>query len=478
MPRAKRLLACRSTAARKGLACVARRRARVEPAATTHCLPAHGVAVSRDMLAQCRPIAQLDRKFILALVPGPPVDSSRLPPPTLHGGALKRERELSGGTAVGSSANGRPARADAPSRRGKRKRRSSIGTPTAQPDESTAGQRHSSALPASRPRPRPHRQQAARSPSGWAAPLLLAIDQHAADERIRLELLQQLLRSQFVSPGPAGTRAASGRDHHQREADQREAARARVLHLGSGEREVLAPQSGAGIGRRAATQSRSERVVGISESDRRAIAVAAPYLRRWGWQFSLEQTGAEGVHTGGRGSRSDPPEDSVARSVAVPSGGPASGAVLRLREAPSVLGRALVLDDLLEMARGMQREAARWAARRRPGGRGGRDRSGDGSAGTGSRSVGVSELLGEEEELAVFRSGSASSSGVHRCLANRACREAVKFYDPLEWKQAAGLAMELASCQLPFQCAHGRPSLVPIAQIASVGGAGRGGLLC
>lgn len=47
-------------------------------------------------------------------------------------------------------------------------------------------------------------------------------------------------------------------------------------------------------------------------------------------------------------------------------------------------------------------------------------------------------------------------------LKSRACTSAIKFGDYLDHAQCKSLITELAMCDLPFQCAHGRPSLLPI----------------
>ena len=61
------------------------------------------------------------------------------------------------------------------------------------------------------------------------------------------------------------------------------------------------------------------------------------------------------------------------------------------------------------------------------------------------------------------------SAGAPRLLldaiASRACRSAIMFGDLLDKKEASALLMELGGCELPFQCAHGRPSMVPLARI-------------
>jgi DNA mismatch repair protein MLH3 len=46
-----------------------------------------------------------------------------------------------------------------------------------------------------------------------------------------------------------------------------------------------------------------------------------------------------------------------------------------------------------------------------------------------------------------------------------ACRYAIMFGDPLTDEQCVDLVMKLGDCDFPFQCAHGRPSMIPIARI-------------
>ncbi|GMF20369.1 unnamed protein product [Phytophthora fragariaefolia] len=70
--------------------------------------------------------------------------------------------------------------------------------------------------------------------------------------------------------------------------------------------------------------------------------------------------------------------------------------------------------------------------------------------------------------------GSAGKRSIHssirppvitRLLHSRACRSAIMFGDRLSIGQCRDLVEELKKCQLPFQCAHGRPSVVPLAEI-------------
>lgn len=54
---------------------------------------------------------------------------------------------------------------------------------------------------------------------------------------------------------------------------------------------------------------------------------------------------------------------------------------------------------------------------------------------------------------------------ITRLLHSRACRSAIMFGDHLSLGQCRDLIEDLKTCQLPFQCAHGRPSIVPLVEI-------------
>ncbi|KAG9244092.1 DNA mismatch repair protein [Calycina marina] len=57
--------------------------------------------------------------------------------------------------------------------------------------------------------------------------------------------------------------------------------------------------------------------------------------------------------------------------------------------------------------------------------------------------------------------------GIIDMLNSRACRSAIMFNDILTKKQCQTLIGRLASCVFSFQCAHGRPSLVPIVELGA-----------
>jgi DNA mismatch repair protein MLH3 len=52
-------------------------------------------------------------------------------------------------------------------------------------------------------------------------------------------------------------------------------------------------------------------------------------------------------------------------------------------------------------------------------------------------------------------------------LNSRACRSAIMFNDQLSIEECQDLIGRLADCAFPFQCAHGRPSMVPLIQVSS-----------
>ncbi|KAI0403524.1 hypothetical protein F4802DRAFT_571717 [Xylaria palmicola] len=55
--------------------------------------------------------------------------------------------------------------------------------------------------------------------------------------------------------------------------------------------------------------------------------------------------------------------------------------------------------------------------------------------------------------------------GILDMINSRACRSSIMFNDPLSHQECADLLRRLADCALPFQCAHGRPSMVPLVDL-------------
>ncbi|OGM44394.1 DNA mismatch repair protein (Mlh3) [Aspergillus bombycis] len=52
--------------------------------------------------------------------------------------------------------------------------------------------------------------------------------------------------------------------------------------------------------------------------------------------------------------------------------------------------------------------------------------------------------------------------GIVELLNSRACRTAIMFNDDLTIEECQSLVQNLARCIFPFQCAHGRPSMIPL----------------
>ncbi|KAI0970961.1 hypothetical protein F4678DRAFT_108908 [Xylaria arbuscula] len=57
--------------------------------------------------------------------------------------------------------------------------------------------------------------------------------------------------------------------------------------------------------------------------------------------------------------------------------------------------------------------------------------------------------------------------GILDMINSRACRSSIMFNDPLSQEECTKLLRRLADCAFPFQCAHGRPSMVPLVDLGS-----------
>ncbi|KAA8494078.1 DNA mismatch repair protein MLH3 [Porphyridium purpureum] len=80
------------------------------------------------------------------------------------------------------------------------------------------------------------------------------------------------------------------------------------------------------------------------------------------------------------------------------------------------------------------------------------------------------DLRGYLDKLAeLFERTRPASAVVPPCvmdaLASLACRSAVMFGDKLGLAQCEALIKRAVQCDFPFQCAHGRPSVVPLARL-------------
>ncbi|XP_012580178.1 PREDICTED: DNA mismatch repair protein Mlh3 isoform X1 [Condylura cristata] len=83
----------------------------------------------------------------------------------------------------------------------------------------------------------------------------------------------------------------------------------------------------------------------------------------------------------------------------------------------------------------------------------------------------VEDFIREQVELLQTTGGIQGTLPltVQRVLASQACHGAIKFNDGLSLEESRRLMEALSRCQLPFQCAHGRPSMLPLADIEHLG---------
>ena len=63
--------------------------------------------------------------------------------------------------------------------------------------------------------------------------------------------------------------------------------------------------------------------------------------------------------------------------------------------------------------------------------------------------------------------GKTCPQGLLDMLNSRACRSAIMFNDELTKEEAQTLVKRLGDCNFPFQCAHGRPSMIPLVDLGA-----------
>ena len=196
--------------------------------------------------------------------------------------------------------------------------------------------------------------------------LMIIIDQHAADERVKLE---EMLRG--CSGGDSGFDEAIKDDFS-----------------------TTRPTSTI---RMTGTISLSD-IVEITLSDAYTLVNRPEIFTSWGFLFDLIPVD----------------ENAALRSMIS----------LKLKQVPVFYGEALNADDFIEFVHYVS-DHSRWAA-----------------------------------PHSLFRPPS-----LKRIAASKACRTAVKFGDILDLQKCTDIMSKLSETDLPFQCAHGRPSAVPLLQL-------------
>ncbi|KAI4141879.1 MAG: hypothetical protein L6R39_005154 [Caloplaca ligustica] len=72
------------------------------------------------------------------------------------------------------------------------------------------------------------------------------------------------------------------------------------------------------------------------------------------------------------------------------------------------------------------------------------------------------ELVNDEDTTDWVTQISTCPQGILDMVNSRSCRSAIMFNDELNNEECQTLVQRLARCKFPFQCAHGRPSMVPL----------------
>ncbi|KAI0385515.1 hypothetical protein F5Y04DRAFT_187007 [Hypomontagnella monticulosa] len=223
--------------------------------------------------------------------------------------------------------------------------------------------------------------------------LLVIIDQHAADERCRVEAL---MRDYFIV-----------------EED--------TQHPPMGHKQLLA---------RAQMELLDEPIVfDVSNRDCRQFEHTAEYFRRWGITFRIGSTSK---------SKLDGKATARLRVLGLP---------------PSIAERCRLEPRLLiELLR---KEA--WKL----------DEQGCGSLLRAETEV-VRDEDGNDSGLHWLARFHGCPGGITEMINSRACRSSIMFNDYLSHEECVALVERLANCTLPFQCAHGRPSMVPLVDLGNL----------
>jgi len=262
---------------------------------------------------------------------------------------------------------------------------------------------------------------------------LVCVDQHAADERARLEALESYLFGDGTVPVKVeGVTVA----RHVRVSPD-----GLLVTL-----EEAVPGFERGSAWHACTLSQPL-VVDMSPVERHVVAACASLLQAWGFNVHVQGVPLRA----GLQTLALQPSGHRAGSMSLPPPRPDPDASSVGRVALTSLPRLWDVDLSVEDFRD-------FIARLRTLGL-----HGDVSAG--------GQGSNEERRRVLYRvSTSCRPPAVTRILNSKACRGAIMFGDTLRRPQAAELLQSLAGSDLLFQCAHGRPSLIPLVTFVPAAG--------
>ncbi|XP_028396314.1 DNA mismatch repair protein Mlh3-like [Dendronephthya gigantea] len=83
----------------------------------------------------------------------------------------------------------------------------------------------------------------------------------------------------------------------------------------------------------------------------------------------------------------------------------------------------------------------------------------------------IEDLVKEYIEMMISTKGTSTAAlprAITEVLNSQACHGAIRFGDPLSTDECVNLMTSLSKCDLPFQCAHGRPSMIPLVDLKSI----------
>ncbi|KAI1139921.1 hypothetical protein F5Y05DRAFT_380486 [Hypoxylon sp. FL0543] len=221
------------------------------------------------------------------------------------------------------------------------------------------------------------------------ASLLVVIDQHAADERCRVEALMKDYFAVVEDVETTPTRKP---------------------------RTLIHPQ----------TELLEKPIVfDISNQDRRQFEYSAEYFKRWGIVFQVSSSKLKS--------------------------GKKDAAKLLVLELPSSIAERCRSEPrlLIELLR---KEGWKF----------------DEQGISASQQEGTEAVRGDydnEAELHWLARLHGCPQGILEMINSRACRSSIMFNDRLSHEECVDLVERLANCTLPFQCAHGRPSMVPLVDL-------------
>ncbi|KAF6251124.1 hypothetical protein COO60DRAFT_671380 [Scenedesmus sp. NREL 46B-D3] len=216
--------------------------------------------------------------------------------------------------------------------------------------------------------------------------VLLAVDQHAADERVQLEALQEQLAVQLRQQ-----REQAQQEHATQHSHQQQAGLAQQQDQLLLQRQRLVPGT----------------ALQLTMAESKALAQYKQQVEAWGWQVHLQDSTAAAAGSATAGCAG-------AGSVNSPA---------LLQEVPLIAGVQLGAFDL---------------------------------------------QLYLHQLLETGGSANQPPPGVVRVVKSKACRSAVMFGTQLSRQQCVELVQRLGEAQLCFCCAHGRPTTVPLIDLAAL----------